>query len=180
MNLTFKGFLRIYCRELTGLNTDSLRKLYAAVNSTAPAAAEAVMVFAAVQGKEQYLANISRGTYFYEQYCTMANKLQKYKDKDMDIEQYLASKDAPARYKKVLDAYYGYKFSINADRRIIALMRDKILAALTASKTTIYSICKALDLNKGNVYAYLRKGNTSKVSKQTARRIMAYVQLKEY
>ena len=138
------------------------------------------MVFAAVQDKEQYLANISRGTYFHKQYCTMANKLQKCKDKDMDIEQYLASKDAPTRYKKVLDAYYGYKFSINADRRIIALMRDKILAALTASKTTIYSICKALDLNKGNVYAYLHKGDASKVSKQTARRIMAYVQLKGY
>ena len=175
MNLTFKGFLRIYCRELTGLNTDSLRKLYAAVNSTAPAAAEAVMVFAAVQDKEQYLANISRGTYFYEQYCTMANKLQKCKDKDIDIVQYLASEDAPTRYKKVLDAYYGYKFSINADRRIIALMRDKILSALTASKTTIYSICKALDLNEGNVYAYLHKGDASKVSKQIARRIMAYV-----
>lgn len=172
MNLTFKGFLRTYCHELTGLDTDNLKKLCSAVTSTAPAAAEAVMVFAAVQGKEQYLAKISCGTPVCAQYRAMAIKLHKCKD----IKQYLAGKNAPIRYQKVLDAYHGQKFSIDADRRIIALMRDKTLSALSASKTTVYAVCKALDLNKGNIYAYLHKGDTSKVSKKTACRIMTYVQ----
>ena len=51
MNLTLKGFLRGYCRELTGLQTDNLRKLLGAVLDNAPSAAEALMGFAAVQGK---------------------------------------------------------------------------------------------------------------------------------
>ena len=172
MNLTFKGFLRTYCRKLTGLNTDSLRKLCNAVTTNAPAAAEAVMIFAAVQKKEHYLVKISYRTSIYEQYFVMANKLQQCKD----IEQYLASEDAPIRYQKVLNAYYAQKFSIDTDRRIIALMREKTLNLLQSSKTTIYAVCKALKLNKGNVYAYLNKGDVSKVSKRTARNIMLYVQ----
>ena len=62
MNLTFKGFLRGYCRELTGQQTDNLRKLCKAVVCDQPAAAEALMVFAALQGKAEYLASFTMGT----------------------------------------------------------------------------------------------------------------------
>lgn len=40
MNLAFKGFLRGYCKELTGLETDCLKKLLACITGDSPAAAE--------------------------------------------------------------------------------------------------------------------------------------------
>ena len=61
-----------------------------------------------------------------------------------------------------------------ADRRIIELMRKATLDAMERRRLTAYRICKALDLNLGNVYAYLGKGDVSKVSRNTARRIMEY------
>lgn len=62
-----------------------------------------------------------------------------------------------------------------ADRRVNALMRKKTLEALEESGVTRYGLCRALRLNKGNVYAYLA-GDDSKVSRKTARRIMEYVE----
>lgn len=62
-----------------------------------------------------------------------------------------------------------------ADRRINALMRKRTLGALGKSGVTRYGLCRDLNLNKGNVYAYLA-GDDSKVSRKTARRIMEYAE----
>ena len=62
-----------------------------------------------------------------------------------------------------------------ADRRINALMRKRTLGALGESGVTRYGLCRDLNLNKGNVYAYLA-GDDSKVSRETARRIMEYAE----
>ncbi|WP_080800429.1 hypothetical protein [Arabiibacter massiliensis] len=40
MNLTFRGFLRLYCRELSGLQTDSIKKLCESAATDAPRLAE--------------------------------------------------------------------------------------------------------------------------------------------
>ncbi len=172
MNLTFKGFLREYCRELTGLQTDDLRRLVYSCANASPAAAEAVMVFAAVQGKATYAASLAKGTWMEDSFKNFVNQI----GETADVEAYLTTKAVPERYKKVLSAYHAKKYAIKADRRVISLMREPILAALEKSGTTIYSVCKQLKLNKGNVYAYLNKGDVSKVSRNTARRIMEFAE----
>ncbi len=168
MNLTFKGFLRGYCRELTGLDTDNLRKLFAASLDDAPAAAQAVMVFAAVQGKAQYLAGLAAGATLESEYTAFVQALEQ----AGDVPSLLQGDYAQTRYGKVWLAYLSKKESINADRRVIALMRDKTLASLERAGVSVYALCKQLGLNRGNFYAYLNGGDASKVSRQTARRIM--------
>ena len=81
----------------------------------------------------------------------------------------------PNRYANVWHAYRGVKEKSAADRRVNALMRKRTLEALEESGVTRYGICRALHLNKGNVYAYLA-GDDSKVSRETARRIMEYAE----
>lgn len=172
MNLTFKGFLRGYCRELTGLETDSLRKLIAAVNSSCPAAAEAVMVFAAIQGKATYAATLARGMWMGDSYERFAADVALFPS----VEHYLRSDQVSDRFAKVWLAYQARKQAIVVDRRAISLMRTKTLEALSQTNATIYSLCRDLRLNRGNVYAYLNKGDVSKVSRNTARTIMEYAQ----
>ena len=55
-------------------------------------------------------------------------------------------------------------------------MREKTLDAIESGGLTVYRLCKDLDLNQGNVYAYLGKGDASKVSRATARRLMEHAQ----
>lgn len=168
MNLTLKGFLRGYCRELTGLQTDSLHKLLGAVLTSAPAAAEAVMAFAAAQGKGDYLASLAAGTYLEPGYRAFSQLCQE----STSVEAALQSAEAPPRYRKVWDAFLARRDAIQADRRVIALMREKTLAALEDSGRTVYGLCAELGLNRGNIYAYLNGGDITKVSRATARRIL--------
>ena len=81
----------------------------------------------------------------------------------------------PNRYANVWRAYRAVKEKPVADRRINALMRKRTLGALGESGVTRYGLCRDLNLNKGNVYAYLA-GDDSKVSRETARRIMEYAE----
>lgn len=173
MKLTFKGFLNGYCRELSGLDTGSLKKLCQAVASKAPRTAEPLFLFALEQGKLEYLLTLSVGTWMDEDYKSLAAMAAPF---GSDAARFLKETDAPPRYKKVLCAYEAKRDAIDTDRRIVALMREKILASLNQAGITRYQLCKDLGLNMGNVYAYLDKGDTTKVSRSTARRIMEHAQ----
>ena len=57
-------------------------------------------------------------------------------------------------------------------------MRERTLGALRegpADGVSAYAICRELGLNKGNFYAYLNKGDLTKVSRSTARAILQAV-----
>ena len=172
MNLTFKGFLRSYCRELTNIESDNLKKLLVKTLKDSPSAAEALMVFAAVQGKADYLVSLAKGTKLEDDYKEVARDMTKAKS----IEAFFQGESAPERYKKVWNAYLGKRDAIKADRRVILLMREKTLNALPETELTTYKIAKSLKLNIGNLYAYLNAGDATKVSRDTARKIMEFVQ----
>ena len=95
-----------------------------------------------------------------------------------DAESFAARDDIPQRYRNVYRAYRAKKDAPLADRRVSALMREKTLDALKISGMTNYRLCKDLGLNMGNVYAYLGKNDTTKVSRATARRIMEYATMR--
>lgn len=170
MYRTFKGFLRQYCRELSGLDTLSLRKLVAAADDNARLV-EPLFALAAVQGKADYLVRISRRSWFHDDYERLADKLTKHGS----IEKLLASSDAPERYASTLLSFRAQGDLLTADRRINGLLRPRIIDALAAKGITRYRLCKELGLNLGNVYAYLA-GDNAKVSKDTAWRMLRYVE----
>lgn len=170
MRRTLKGFLEEYCRELSGLDTTSLRKL-AATAETNARLVEPLFALAAVQGKTGYLVRISEGKWFHCDYKDIAGKLVEHGS----LEALLSSDDVPARYAAVLEAFRAQGDTLAANRRICGLMRPRITEALARRGITRYRLCKDLDLNPGNVYAYLA-GDDTKVSKETARRMMRYAE----
>ncbi len=170
MNLTFKGFLKNYCRELTGLETSNLRRLTHAVATDAPSAAEAVFLLALAEGKGGYALELARGTWMAESYVQAHELHQTCSSWD----EFFELENLPNRYLNVWRSFLAVKNKAATNRRVTGLMREKTLAALEQSNTTCYRLCKQLGLNKGNVYAYLHGGDNSKVSRDTARAIMEY------
>ena len=171
MRQTFKGFLKAYCAELSGERTASLRRLVRLATGDAPRIAEPLFLLALEQEQLPYLLALSCGTRLEEEYARLETVVGRY-GTALD---FLESPDAPKRYKDVLAAYRASDDLLAADRRIASLMRTKTLEALKASGLSRYRLCRELNLNMGNVYAYL-KGDSSKVSRVTARRIMEYAQ----
>lgn len=170
MRRTLKGFLKEYCRELSGLDTSSLRRLAAATENNTRLV-EPLFALAAVQGKADYLTRISEGRWFHDDYERLADRLREHGS----VEALLSSSDASSRYASVLDAFRAQGDALAADRRINGLMRPKIVDALTRKGFTRYRLCKDLGLNPGNVYAYLA-GDDTKVSKETAQRMLSYAE----
>lgn len=170
MNRTFRGFLKRYCRELSALDTSSLRRLVAAADGNARLV-EPLFAFAATEGKLDHLLCISKGKWYEEEYLRLAKLLSE----EASLEALLASEKVPQRYAAVLDAYRAQGDTLAADRRMNGLMREKIMDALKRQGMNRYQLCRDLKLNFGNVYAYLA-GDDSKVSNATAQRMLRYVE----
>lgn len=170
MNLTFKGFLKNYSRELTGLETSNLKRLLHAVTTDSPSASEAVFLFALTQNKGDYVLRLAQDAWMAESYAATHELFQKCSS----WEEFFEQEELQNRYLNVWRSYLAVKNKATTNRRISGLMREKTLVALEQSNVTCYHLCKQLGLNKGNVYAYLHGGDNSKVSRETARAIMEY------
>lgn len=171
MNLAFEGFLKGYCRELSGQQSLSFRKLVKQATTVEPRVAEPLFLLALAQGKAEYVLGLSEGSWMEEDYRGVLSLY----DQAGSMASLCAKSELPNRYANVWRAYRAVKEKPVADRRINALMRKRTLGALGKSGVTRYGLCRDLNLNKGNVYAYLA-GDDSKVSRKTARRIMEYAE----
>lgn len=171
MNLTFEGFLKGYCRELSGQQSLNFRKLVKQATTDAPRVAEPLFLLALAQGKAEYVLGLSEGSWMEEGYRGVLSLYAQ----TGSLASLCAEDKLPNRYANVWRAYRAVKEKPVADRRINALMRKRTLGALEESGVTRYGLCRDLNLNKGNVYAYLA-GDDSKVSRETARRIMEYAE----
>ena len=169
--MTFEGFLKRYCAELSGENTSSMRKLCAAAASAAPRVTEPLFLLALEKNKLEYLMHLCQELPLYSEFSKLVDSARKFPD----AESFASSEEAPKRYRAVVDAYHAGENLFAADRRIIALMRGKTLDSLNQSGLTKYRLSKDLGINKGNLYAYLN-GDDSKVSRATARKILEHAQ----
>ncbi|MEE0706418.1 MAG: helix-turn-helix transcriptional regulator [Adlercreutzia sp.] len=118
------------------------------------------------------MAELARGTRLEGEYARAAREIES----AGGIEPYVQSGAAPERYRKVWLAYWAKREAVVNDRRVVALMGEKLRVLMEAKGLTTYRLCKDLGLNKGNIYAFLHKGDASKVSRRTARRILSYVE----
>lgn len=153
MNLTFEGFLKGYCRELSGQQSLSFRKLVKQATTVAPRVAEPLFLLALAQGKAEYVLGLSEGSWMEEGYRGVLSLYAQ----TGSMASLCAKSELPNRYANVWRAYRAVKEKPAADRRVNALMRKKTLEALEESGVTRYGLCRALRLNKGNVYAYISR-----------------------
>lgn len=91
---------------------------------------------------------------------------------------FAALNHVPARYRAVGQAFEAQWDVLNSERRMSGLLRVRIRDLLDAAGVSAYRLLLDAGVNKGNGYAYLTHGDTSKVSYATARKM--YEQAKTY
>lgn len=164
MNLTFKGFLKLYCAELSGIKTTNIRRLVNAANTDFPRVAEPLFLYCILSDKINYLIAVSENAWMYEDYVNVFNI---FNDNFDDIVTFLKSDFAPKRYAAVLHAFNMKDDMLKSNRRILEKLRPKVEYSLKKSGISRYKACKDLGINPGNFYAYL-KGDNSKISEEIA------------
>ena len=159
--LTFKGFLEQYLTELSCGETCAVSKLDKELDNN-------------LRLREPLALYIAL---YKPEYQVKSEKLQLACDYlcSREIVSSLEQQKLKPEFNKV---YVVYKNKVNvfeneADTK--QTIRNRVLEKQFSNRISNYSIYKALGLNPGNVNDYLKNGNTSKLSLETAYLIYDYV-----
>lgn len=93
---------------------------------------------------------------------------------DNNVEKYVSEKEL-SEYKTIYDNYLYRLNKHNNETKIKNLMYKKICEVKQQKCITNYRIYKELNLNAGNVNSFLKYGNTDKLSVETVRKVLAFI-----
>ena len=172
-DLTFRGFLTQYVRQLAAEETNSLYKLASEASSSNPRLREPLFLYAVYSQKEKVLLQATKEPVLYAEYNRMVTLYTADRMTEL-LEQ--ASPQLPAEYHKVWRSYQSRKNKGLADEHTKELMRQKVKRLQEKKGITTYRIYTDLKLNPGNLNAWLKHGNGDKVSLETARNTLRYVE----
>ena len=164
--LTFGGFLKQYVQELSAQDTLNISRLAKEAERENPRLREPLTLYALFHAKTDVLVRTVQGAW-------LERSLLEYSPERM-IE--LLAADAPAlpeNYKKLYRSYRSLATRTQSDNHTKALLQKRIRQLQEKSGLSNYRLYRDMGLNPGNVNAFLKHGDTSKVSLETARRMLA-------
>ena len=166
--LTFKGYLRSQLQELSGLNSTSLYAFskFAIDNARLKDALSLYLVMYTEEGLRNKLLKK------YEFLNVSCEKLCGLNESNLDS--YLKDNNQ-SEYTTVYNNFLYQRNHREQENRIKTMMYERIIEVKKIKCVTNYCIYKHLELNPGNVNAFLKNGDVSKVSLDTVRKILSFV-----
>lgn len=171
--LTFKGFLTQYVKQLSKSNTNSLYKLAEEAGCDNARLREPLFLFALYSDKQAVLLQATKDLSLFAEYQKMVSL---YSAQQMTQMFENNASVLPNEYHKVWRSYQTQKNRGQADDHTKELMRLKVKRLQEQCGVSNYRIYTDLNLNPGNVNAWLKYGAADKVSLDTARRALRYVE----
>ena len=168
--LTFKGFLAAYVKELSYAGTVDLSVLAGEVTENNYRLRAPLLLYAATHGKAGLLRSKLMERENAEDLLSMLTRLE-----GSDVEDLLEGGQLPEEYLKVWNSFKTRRDRPKNEEALKAAMREKIIRLQKDKNCSNYRLYKDLKLNPGNINCWLKNGDGSKVSYQTARKIISYV-----
>lgn len=161
--LTFKGYLQQQLCELSGLNSKSLYK-FAKLSETNARLRDVLCLHLNYYVDEKLKNQLCRRFPYLSKGCGLLHGVSlKHFDHSL------------SEYRTIYENYLNKKKEKENENKLKSLMQKRIVAIQAEKGITNYRIYKALNLNPGNVNAFLKKGDTSKVSLDKVRQMLEYV-----
>jgi hypothetical protein len=171
--LTFKGFLHRYVRELSNLKskTNDIRLLAneASYNSSL---VEPLVLYALSVGKYEHLLQVAVDPY-------LQSACQRFFGMSWEEVVLLLHENniyVPNEFRKVYRSYVWTRDKQKHEDHTKLLMLNRTRELQSQKNVTTYRLYTDLKLNHGNVHAYIKNGNVSKVSLDVAEVILAYLE----
>ena len=171
--LTFRGFLTQYVRELSLAKTNSLYKLVREACTVNVRLKEPLFLYALFAEKAEVLLQAARNTDLQAEFQTL---LKQYAVDEMTKALQAQCECLPDAYHKVWRSYLSVKNRVHTEADTKELMRKKLLRLQEKNGVSNYQIYTDLRLNPGNVNAWLKHGKSEKVSLDNARMMLRYVE----
>lgn len=171
--LTFKGFLAQYLKQLSAQNTNSLYKLAAEAAENNLRLREPLLLYAVFSEKQEVLLKAAKAPALHRHY---AGLLSRYTREELAALLEEESPELAEGYHKVWRSFQSRKNRCRADDHTKELMRKKLKRLQEQKGVTNYRIYTDLGLNPGNLNAWLKHGNSAKISLGTAREALHYIE----
>lgn len=168
--LTFKGFLAAYVKELSYARTLNLSTLAKEAAGNNPRLRAPLLLYALTHGKSGLLRKKLEEIGGADAFLQTLSQLE-----GQDLESLLAQGELSEEYRKLWHSYTVRRDRPKNDEALKASMRRKIIQLQKEKKCSNYRLYTDLKLNPGNINSWLKNGEGSKVSYQTAQQIVTYV-----
>jgi len=168
--LTFKGFLAAYVKKLSYAGSLDMSVLAQEAVEGNHRLRAPLVLYAVLHGKAALLAKKLIGLDSPDELLQMLDLLN-----ESNAEDLLKQGKLPDEYLKVWNSFAVRHDRLKTDFELKSAMREKIIELQKSKKCSNYRLYRDLKLNPGNINSWLKNGDGSKVSYQTAERIMAYV-----
>lgn len=168
--LTFAGFLKNYVKELSFSGSESIFRLCEEASDKNARLREPLLLFAAFGGKQKLLLHAA-GKYglsdFYGDLLFCGAE---------EWEEKFSKRKAPENYQKVWDSFEVRKNRLQTENETKEWMREKVLRLQKHCRVSNYRLYTDLKINPGNMNDWLKNGTASKISLQTARAAVHYLE----
>ena len=171
--LTLHGFLSQYVRALSPTDAGSLYKLSREAVAN-PRLREPLFLYAVASDKADFLLQATKDDQLNAEY---ANMLASYDRASLFHALESGDPMLPEGYRKVYKSYVSVRDRARTESHTKELLRKKIRRLQNDKKVSNYRIYTDLSLNHGNLNAYLKNGDLTKVNLETARRVAEYLEM---
>lgn len=170
--LSFTGYLESYVLRLSGGQTLALRELLATAKHESRLS-EPLLLWAVKSGKAASLKKLLAGN---DQVLEELEELDSLEQQGV-LETALSSKDShlSVEYQKVWLSYLARANAGKRDEQLKLEARQVALDLEARKGVTRYRMAKDLQLNPGNLHAFLAQANVSKVSLDRALGLVRYL-----
>ena len=169
--LTFQGFLKSYVQSLSAGGGTGVFRLTREAAKDNPRLREPLLLYAFYSDKTELLLRAAVGTPMEAEYAGLLGSFDR-RSMTAALEQ--SSEAVPPAYRKVWTSYLARSRRCQTENEVKALVRKQLLQEQRARGFSTYRLYTDLHLNAGNVNAWLRAGDDTKVGLATAKRVLAY------
>ena len=161
--LTFKGYLEQQLCELSDCQSKSLYK-FARLAENNARLKDVLCLYLSIYVEEKLKDQLTKKYSYLSKNCErLYGKVPEQFD------------DTLSEYKTIYDNYLNKKNAKNNDDMLKERMQKRIVELKDEKGISNYRIYKELNLNPGNVNAFLKNADVSKVGLNTVRRMLAFV-----
>ena len=170
--LTLKGYLTGYVRHLSGLETNSIKRLANEAQSN-HRLREPLLLYTYCTDKVDLLLDFTSGSALGDKFssvCSMftfSEFLHALKTRDNALDE---------RYHKCYNSYVRQRDLPKTYGRKKCLMRTRIMELQSIKQITTYRIYKDLGLNGSNVNSFIKNNRGEKLSLDVVRMMLTYLE----
>lgn len=166
--LSLKSYLEKQMITLSGLNSKSLYR-FSALSEKNARLKDTVVLYLVLFVRDDLKRHL------LNKYPYLSSGCEKLSGITQDnVESFLVD-DFLSEYRTIYENYLKTIESHENENRIKRMMYDRIVQLQREKDITNYAVYKALKLNPGNANSFLKNGDVSKLSLDTVRRILKFV-----